>query len=186
MPDGIESAGTRALISLSFHFQDIEIPTVNNVRNAELMGIILYNENNVLCIGPTGTGKTLTVLGKLSKNMHKKFICDFMCFSARTTANQTQVSILRSRHSGSGLEFFYYAFFYIKSALASWSHMRPTGFIFDVEFLIKMQNSFMELGVCHFFRYWCEIKSFGKKFVDCEVYTSSVLLLFMLQFYIRC
>lgn len=75
-------------------FQDIEIPTVNNVRNAELMGIILYNENNVLCVGPTGTGKTLTVIGKLSKNMHKKFICDFMSFSARTTANQTQVSIV--------------------------------------------------------------------------------------------
>ncbi|XP_023309976.1 dynein heavy chain 1, axonemal-like [Anoplophora glabripennis] len=77
-------------ITADMKYSDIEIPTVNNIRNAELMGIILYNENNVLCIGPTGTGKTLTVIGKLSRNMHKKFICDFMCFSARTTANQTQ------------------------------------------------------------------------------------------------
>lgn len=60
------------------------------MRNAELIGNLLMNEDNVLCVGPTGTGKTLTVIGKLSKNMHKKFICDFISFSARTTANQTQ------------------------------------------------------------------------------------------------
>lgn len=72
-------------------FTDIEVPTVDNIRNSELMGTILLNEDNVLCVGPTGTGKTLTVIGKLSKNMHKKFICDFFSFSARTTANQTQV-----------------------------------------------------------------------------------------------
>lgn len=55
--------------------------------------MILFNENNVLCVGPTGTGKTLTIIEKLSKNMHKKFICDFFSFSARTSANQTQVLI---------------------------------------------------------------------------------------------
>ncbi|CAG9819626.1 unnamed protein product [Phaedon cochleariae] len=77
-------------ISVDMKYSDIEIPTVNNVRNSELLGTILYNEDNVLCIGPTGTGKTLTVIAKLSKNMQKKFICDFINFSARTTANQTQ------------------------------------------------------------------------------------------------
>nr|CAI5854257.1 unnamed protein product [Callosobruchus analis] len=77
-------------VTVDMRYSDIEVPTVNNVRNAELLGIILYNEDNVLCVGPTGTGKTLTVIAKLSKNMHKKFICDFMSFSARTTANQTQ------------------------------------------------------------------------------------------------
>lgn len=64
---------------------------MDNVRNAEMIGVLLYNENNVLCVGPTGTGKTLTIIKKLSRNMHKKFICDFITFSARTTANQTQV-----------------------------------------------------------------------------------------------
>lgn len=73
-------------------FTDIEVPTIHNVRNAELIGMLLTNEDNVLCVGPTGTGKTLTVIGKLSKNMHKKFICDFITFSARTSANQTQVN----------------------------------------------------------------------------------------------
>lgn len=70
------------------------MPTIDNVRNAHLIGVILYNECNVLCVGPTGTGKTLTVIGKLSRNMHKKFICDFISFSARTTSNQTQVDLL--------------------------------------------------------------------------------------------
>lgn len=83
----------KTLSSLFTIFIDIEVPTVNNVRNSELIGMILYNEDNVLCVGPTGTGKTLTVIEKLSKNMHKKFICDFFSFSARTTANQTQVPI---------------------------------------------------------------------------------------------
>lgn len=57
-----------------------------------MIGLLLGNEDNVLCIGPTGTGKTLTVIGKLSRNMPKKFVCDYITFSARTTANQTQVS----------------------------------------------------------------------------------------------
>ncbi|KAF5308293.1 hypothetical protein FQR65_LT06286 [Abscondita terminalis] len=77
-------------MSVDTKYSDIEIPTIDNIRNAEMIGIILLNEHNVLCIGPTGTGKTLTVSGKLGKSMHRKFICDFINFSARTTANQTQ------------------------------------------------------------------------------------------------
>ncbi|KAG5875164.1 hypothetical protein JTB14_033741 [Gonioctena quinquepunctata] len=61
-------------ITVDMKYSDIEIPTVDNIRNSELLGTILSNEDNVLCVGPTGTGKTLTVIGKLSKNMHKKFI----------------------------------------------------------------------------------------------------------------
>lgn len=44
----------------------------------------------VLCIGPTGTGKTLTISDKLLKNMPAEFITHFLMFSARTSANQTQ------------------------------------------------------------------------------------------------
>ncbi|GLV39945.1 Dynein heavy chain at 36C [Carabus blaptoides fortunei] len=78
------------VINPDMKYSDIEVPTIDNIRNAEMIGILLNNENNVLCIGPTGTGKTLTVTAKLSRNMHKKFICDFITFSARTSANQTQ------------------------------------------------------------------------------------------------
>lgn len=44
----------------------------------------------VLCVGPTGTGKTLTLSNKLLKNMPSEYISHFLMFSARTSANQTQ------------------------------------------------------------------------------------------------
>ena len=44
----------------------------------------------VLCIGPTGTGKTLAVSDKLLKGMSNKYLSHFISFSARTSANQTQ------------------------------------------------------------------------------------------------
>lgn len=64
---------------------------MDNVRNTALIGYLFTNETNILCVGPTGSGKTLTVSAKLSRNMPNKYICDFMTFSARTTANQIQV-----------------------------------------------------------------------------------------------
>ena len=44
----------------------------------------------MLSIGPTGTGKTLTIADKLTKAMPKDFIPDFIVFSAKTSSNQTQ------------------------------------------------------------------------------------------------
>lgn len=61
-------------------------------RSSVLIDYLLTSECNVLCVGPTGSGKTLTVSAKLSREMPKKYICDFIIFSARTSANQTQVS----------------------------------------------------------------------------------------------
>lgn len=72
---------------------DIEVPTMDNVRSAALLGYKVTNYNHALCAGPTGTGKTVTVSSKLSRGLHKKFICEFIVFSARTSANQTQVGL---------------------------------------------------------------------------------------------
>ena len=44
----------------------------------------------MLCIGPTGTGKTLTISNKLLKNLPLEYISHFLTFSARTSANHTQ------------------------------------------------------------------------------------------------
>ena len=44
----------------------------------------------VLCVGPTGTSKTLTITSKLLRHMPKEFLSEFISFSARTSANQTQ------------------------------------------------------------------------------------------------
>lgn len=56
----------------------------------ELIFFVPVCSLQVLCIGPTGTGKTLTISDKLLKNMPAEFITHFLMFSARTSANQTQ------------------------------------------------------------------------------------------------
>ncbi|XP_063217340.1 dynein axonemal heavy chain 1-like [Bacillus rossius redtenbacheri] len=71
-------------------FSDIEVPTIDTVRNASLIGTLLEAGKRVLCVGKTGAGKTVTVTSKLSRGMDKKTVCEFLIFSARTTANQTQ------------------------------------------------------------------------------------------------
>ncbi|XP_072203968.1 dynein axonemal heavy chain 1 [Excalfactoria chinensis] len=72
------------------NYCDIIVPTVNTVRMAYLLELLLINCKPVLCIGPTGTGKTLTITDKLLKSLPLKFISHFLTFSAQTSANQTQ------------------------------------------------------------------------------------------------
>ncbi|KAM6980842.1 dynein axonemal heavy chain 1 [Aplochiton taeniatus] len=71
-------------------YSDIIVPTPDTVRMSFLMDMLLSNKKPVLCMGPTGTGKTLTMADKLLKNMPPEFITHFLMFSARTSANQTQ------------------------------------------------------------------------------------------------
>ena len=44
----------------------------------------------LLCVGPTGSGKTLCIANRLLTGMPSKYIANFITFSARTSANQTQ------------------------------------------------------------------------------------------------
>ncbi|XP_028841933.1 dynein heavy chain 1, axonemal isoform X2 [Denticeps clupeoides] len=71
-------------------FSDIIVPTADTTRMSFLMDMLLYNKKPVLCIGPTGTGKTLTVTDHLLKKMPADFITHLLIFTARTSANQTQ------------------------------------------------------------------------------------------------
>lgn len=71
-------------------FSDIIVPTIDNVRNAFLIEFLLKNDKAVINIGPTGTGKTLTIANKLTRSMPKEFSPEFIVFSAKTSANQTQ------------------------------------------------------------------------------------------------
>ncbi|NWW95122.1 DYH1 protein, partial [Rhynochetos jubatus] len=72
------------------NFCDIIVPTMNSVCAAHLLELLLTNRKPVLCIGPTGTGKTLTITDKLLKNLPLRYVTHFLMFSARTSANQTQ------------------------------------------------------------------------------------------------
>ncbi|XP_022600673.1 LOW QUALITY PROTEIN: dynein heavy chain 1, axonemal-like [Seriola dumerili] len=78
------------VITPETNYADIIIPTADTMRMSFLMDMLLTNKKPVLCIGPTGTGKTLTMSDKLLKNMPSEYITNFLMFSARTSANQTQ------------------------------------------------------------------------------------------------
>ncbi|CAF0758924.1 unnamed protein product [Brachionus calyciflorus] len=71
-------------------FSDIIVPTIDNVRNSYLIEFLLKNDKTVLCVGPTGTGKTLSISDKLTRTMPKEYSPEFIVFSAKTSANQTQ------------------------------------------------------------------------------------------------
>ncbi|XP_031423008.1 dynein axonemal heavy chain 1 [Clupea harengus] len=80
----------QVVITPDTSYSDIIVPTADTVRMSFLMDMLLSNKKPVLCIGPTGTGKTLTISDKLLKNMPAEYITHFLMFSARTSSNQTQ------------------------------------------------------------------------------------------------
>ncbi|XP_037386166.1 dynein axonemal heavy chain 1 isoform X5 [Talpa occidentalis] len=72
------------------NYCNITVPTMDTVQMSYLLGLLLTNNKPVLCVGPTGTGKTLTISDKLLKNLPLKYVSHFLTFSAHTSANQTQ------------------------------------------------------------------------------------------------
>ncbi|KAJ3111551.1 Dynein heavy chain 1, axonemal [Phlyctochytrium bullatum] len=74
--------------SKSYH--DVIVATMDTVRNTFLIDLLLNNGFHVLCTGPTGTGKSVTIQDKIMKGMDATFTPIIFNFSARTSANQTQ------------------------------------------------------------------------------------------------
>eukprot|EP01135_Chromosphaera_perkinsii_P003004 Nk52_evm26s232 gene=Nk52_evmTU26s232 len=77
-------------VDLSLSFADIIVPTVDTVRYSYLLHQLITNNQQVMMVGPTGTGKTLTVSSKLMTGLPPHILTQFLAFSARTSANQTQ------------------------------------------------------------------------------------------------
>ncbi|PAA45958.1 hypothetical protein BOX15_Mlig009546g7, partial [Macrostomum lignano] len=71
-------------------FSEIIVPTIDNVRSSRLIEMLLVNRKRVLCVGPTGTGKTLSITDKLNRYMPQEFMIESIVFSAKTSSNQTQ------------------------------------------------------------------------------------------------
>jgi dynein heavy chain len=66
------------------------VNTIDTVRYSYLLDLLAREGNHMLCIGPTGTGKSLIITEKMLKGMEAKFVPLIVNFSARTSANQTQ------------------------------------------------------------------------------------------------
>nr|AML30859.1 axonemal inner arm dynein heavy chain 3 [Marsilea vestita] len=71
-------------------FSELIVPTADSVRSKFLLQSLFEIGKHVLCVGETGTGKTLVVQDKLLNDMNQSYVPIFINFSARTSANQTQ------------------------------------------------------------------------------------------------
>ena len=72
-------------------FAELIIPTSDSVGYTYLLDILVRNNKHVLMTGPTGTGKTVNIVGHLQTGLPDKYVPITLAFSARTSANQTQV-----------------------------------------------------------------------------------------------
>eukprot|EP01060_Flectonema_neradi_P033948 TRINITY_DN5821_c0_g1_i1.p1 TRINITY_DN5821_c0_g1~~TRINITY_DN5821_c0_g1_i1.p1 ORF type:complete len:4165 (+),score=795.81 TRINITY_DN5821_c0_g1_i1:69-12563(+) len=72
------------------NFQEIIVSTSDVIRYSWLIGHLSTQGSHILCVGPTGTGKTLIATRKLMMGMPEEYIQAFVTFSAQTSANQTQ------------------------------------------------------------------------------------------------
>lgn len=74
-------------------YTEIIVPTADSIRNKYLVKMLIKNSKHVICTGPTGTGKTISINELLSREVGDKFITININFSAQTTARQLQDSI---------------------------------------------------------------------------------------------
>ncbi|KAH8941010.1 hypothetical protein BDL97_14G015200 [Sphagnum fallax] len=71
-------------------FAELIVPTADSVGYKYVVHALVMIYKHILCVGETGTGKTLVVRDKLLNFLDNQFIPMFINFSARTGANQTQ------------------------------------------------------------------------------------------------
>lgn len=79
-------------IGNSISYTDIIVPTADSIRHKYLVNMLLKCNKNVICTGPTGTGKTIGV-NEILRDVGDKFVSINLTFSAQTSARQTQDSI---------------------------------------------------------------------------------------------
>ena len=71
-------------------FAELIIPTQDSICYTHLLDTLVLNKKHVLMTGPTGTGKTVNILGHLQNGLPEKYVPITLSFSAQTGANQTQ------------------------------------------------------------------------------------------------
>jgi dynein heavy chain len=74
--------------TLTYH--ELIVPTTENLKNSYILNLCIKNSLPVLFVGPTGTGKSVLVQRFLRSLPSEAYTTAFMCFSAKTTAAQTQ------------------------------------------------------------------------------------------------
>ena len=86
----LDNAGENANFHFdsSLTFAELVVPTKDAIRNTYLIDKLVRNNYHVSVVGPTGTGKTLTIEEYLTKAMESKYVPLMTSFSAQTSAFQ--------------------------------------------------------------------------------------------------
>jgi dynein heavy chain len=66
---------------------DIVVPTFDSIRMQYLSKLLLLNKKQVLCPGPTGTGKTVNIVIMLQNQLPEEYQYIPIIFSAQTSAH---------------------------------------------------------------------------------------------------
>lgn len=71
-------------------FAEIIVPTADTIRYSFVIDTLIKNFQHMVCVGQTGTGKSIVINEKLAKGLNDDFLTLMMAFSASTGVNQTQ------------------------------------------------------------------------------------------------
>jgi len=75
-------------------YLQLNIPTIDSIRMNHMCKTLLENSKHCLLVGPTGTGKSVTISQLLkSKFDNDNWAYYMLGFSAQTTASQTETII---------------------------------------------------------------------------------------------
>ena len=79
------------LVPQDVPYNSIIVPTEDSIRVAKIMNILVMNDKHALFVGPTGTGKTISVVSEMTNGFPKEEWSTInLAFSAQTSAFQTQ------------------------------------------------------------------------------------------------
>lgn len=79
-------------IPATMEYTQIMVTTLDVVRYTHIMRMLIQNHSHVLLVGPTGTGKSRYITNLLASMDTSEWSSLVFNFSARTSANMTQVS----------------------------------------------------------------------------------------------
>ncbi len=80
----------RYKVPRSATFSSVVVPSLDSIRSEYLVDMLVRNRHHVLCVGDTGTGKSVLLSDMLKNKMPPQMEPILMAFSAQTSANQTQ------------------------------------------------------------------------------------------------
>ena len=71
-------------------YSELIVPTKDSICYTYLLNALLLNGKHLIMTGPTGTGKSINIIGHIQNNLTDRYVPILLSFSAQTSANVTQ------------------------------------------------------------------------------------------------